>query len=915
MTMLNYLRSKAVLPSVFFLILALVAAPAAAQAPQKFTSVEGITEYRLANGLRVLLFPDPTKSNATVNVTYMVGSRHEDYGETGMAHLLEHLMFMGSTNHRDVKKELQDHGARPNGSTWFDRTNYFETFAATDENLNWALSLEADRMVNSFIAKKDLDSEMTVVRNEMEAGENSPSSILEERILSTAYLWHNYGKSTIGARSDVERVPIERLQAFYRHFYQPDNAVLVVAGKFDEAKTLALVMKYFAPIPKPARQLRRTYTSEPTQDGERTVTLRRVGDLQLVGAAWHIPAGPDPGYASVEMAVSILGDQPSGRLYKALVETKKAASVSMSDYQLHDPGVAYAIATVRLENSLDEARKTLLDTVDEIKSKPFTQAELDRQRAAWLKNFDLAMNNSERIALQLSEWQAMGDWRLMFLHRDRIEKVTLADVQKAAEKVFIPSNRTVGLFIPDKAPVRAELADAPDVAKLVDGYKGRAAVAQGEVFDASPTNIDKRTIGGQIAGGIKLAMITKKTRGAQVVATLSLHFGDEKNVQNQSFAATLAGQMLNRGTSKHTREQLKDELDKIKAQVRVTGNVIGATVRITTTRENLPAALALVGEMMTDSTFPEKEFDTLKQQRLAGLENMKNEPQALAPLAVQRKLSQYPKGDPRYIPTVPEQIEGTQAVTRDQAFEFYKKYYGVAAGELSVIGDFDSEELQKQVTSLLGAWKSPAHYARIVSSYKPSPAGAETIETPDKANAMWFAGITMQLRDSDPDYPALALGNYLLGEGMNSRLFARVRGKEGLSYGVGSQVVVPAMGNMALFVAYAICAPENAPKVEAAFKDELSQVLDKGYSDAEIAAAKKSWREARQVSRANDSELSSQLASHVYNNRNMAFDAQLEQKVQALTADQIRVVMKKYLDPAKMTYGRAGDFKKKNITW
>ncbi|MGB9611383.1 MAG: M16 family metallopeptidase, partial [Bryobacteraceae bacterium] len=247
------------------------AAPLTAQPalPKKVATVEGITEYRLDNGLRVVLFPDPTKSTITVNVTYMVGSRHEDYGETGMAHLLEHLMFMGSKNHPDIKKELQDHGTRPNGTTWYDRTNYFETFEATDENLAWALSMEADRMVNSFIAKKDLDSEMTVVRNEMEAGENSPPRVLLQRVLATAFEWHNYGKLTIGARSDVERVPIERLQAFYRHFYQPDNAMLVVAGKFDEQKTLALIQKTFGAIPKPQRQLRRTYTVEPPQDGER----------------------------------------------------------------------------------------------------------------------------------------------------------------------------------------------------------------------------------------------------------------------------------------------------------------------------------------------------------------------------------------------------------------------------------------------------------------------------------------------------------------------------------------------------------------------------------------------------------------------------------------------------------------------
>src|SRR4051794_12660779 len=291
-------------------------------------SVEGITEYGLQNGLRVLLFPDPTKTTTTVNMTYLVGSRNENYGETGMAHLLEHMLFKGSPKHRNVPQELTEHGARPNGTTWFDRTNYFETFQGTDENLNWALALESDRMANSFVAKKDLDSEMTVVRNEFEMGENNPASILEERVLSTAYLWHNYGKSTIGSRSDIEHVPIERLQDFYRRYYQPDNAILTIAGKMDDAKTLALVAKYFGSIPKPARILQKSYTEEPTQDGERSVTLRRAGDTVVLMAGVHVPALAHPDGPLAEIVGNVLTNAPSGRLYKALVETKKAGFVA-----------------------------------------------------------------------------------------------------------------------------------------------------------------------------------------------------------------------------------------------------------------------------------------------------------------------------------------------------------------------------------------------------------------------------------------------------------------------------------------------------------------------------------------------------------------------------------------------------------
>jgi zinc protease len=893
---------------------AVKAAPAKPGAAVKVTSVEGISEYRLSNGLRVLLFPDPTKTNATVNITYLVGSRNEGYGETGMAHLLEHLMFKGSTNHTDIKKELQDHGARPNGTTSLDRTNYFETFTASDENLNWALSLEADRMVNSFIAKKDLDSEMTVVRNEFEMGENSPQNILEERVISTAYLWHNYGHSTIGARSDIEEVPIDRLQAFWRHYYQPDNAVLVVAGKFDEAKTLALIEKYYASIPKPSRELRKTYTVEPTQDGERSVTLRRNGDTQVALAVYHVPAGPDPQFADVEMASLMLGDVPGGRLYKALVDTQKAASIGTEASQDKDPGYFGAMAEVRLDKPIEDARDTLVAAIEGIAKNKFTSEELERVRTNWLKNFDLLLNNSERVALELSEWQAQGDWRLMFLYRDRVKAAKLDDVQKAAEKYFIQSNRTLGVFIPDKNPVRAEIPSSQDVAAMVKDYKGAPAVAQGEAFDPSPSNIDKRTVRGSL-GGIKIAFLEKKTRGNQVTLMLQLHFGEEKTLQNKEVAAGIAGQMLMRGTAKHTRQQLKDAFDKLKAQVMVGGGVDSASARITTTKENLKPTLDLVAEVLREPSFPQDEFDKLKQEQLAQLENNKSEPQALAMVALQKHLSPYPKGDPRYAMSIDEEIDETKSVTLDQAKSFYKEFYGASNGELSVIGDFDSESTQNQVKTLFGDWKSPESYAKIVNSYKVIKPFTQVIETPDKANTMWFSGMQIKLTDTDADYPAMLLGNYILGQGMNSHLFSRIRDKEGLSYGVGSALQATPKEDATKFFAYAICAPQNTPKVEASFKDEVKKILEQGYTTTEIEAAKKSWSQARQVSRANDAELIGRLVNGLFFGRTLAFDAEMEAKVMALTPEQIKAAMKKLIDMDSLSYVRAGDFKKANVTW
>src|SRR4051812_47099714 len=292
----------------------------AQQVPQRVVSIEGVTEYRLENGLKVLMLPDPGADTVTVHIVYLVGSRHEGYGEKGMAHLLEHMLFKGSKNFPDVKGDLTRRGARWNGTTSNDRTNYFETMSAAPENLDWALAMEADRMVNSRVSREDLDSEMTVVRNEFEMGENNSGSVLFQRMQQAAYAWHNYGNPIIGQRADIERVPIDKLQAFYRTWYQPDNALLIVAGKIEEKRALALVAKHFGPIPKPKRTLPSFYTEEPTQDGERQVTLRRVGENQIVSSLYRVPAGHHPDYPAIDVLTNVIGDVPSGRLHRALVQ-------------------------------------------------------------------------------------------------------------------------------------------------------------------------------------------------------------------------------------------------------------------------------------------------------------------------------------------------------------------------------------------------------------------------------------------------------------------------------------------------------------------------------------------------------------------------------------------------------------------
>ena len=918
---------RSIKPLAVFVLAIVVAAHATAIAAEeqaakasatKVASVEGITEYQLDNGLKFLLFPDQSKQQITVNITYLVGSRHEGYGETGMAHLLEHLVFKGTPNHPDIPAELTERGASPNGTTWFDRTNYFETFPATEDNLEWALDLEADRMINSFISAEDLESEMTVVRNEWERAENSPGGVLQKRLMSTAFQWHNYGNSTIGARADIENVPIDRLQAFYRKYYQPDNAVLVIAGKFDPEHAIELVEEKFGPIPRPERtgpnQLFPTYTAEPAQDGERSVTLRRVGDVQLAMAAYHVPAGSHEDFAALDVLAYVLSTQPAGRLYKNVVEPGLAAGAGAFAFQLHDPGVLLANVRVRKEDDLTTATDAMLDTLHGLVDEPPTEEEVERAKANFAANFELAFNNPNSIARQISEWASMGDWRLMFLHRDRLEKVTPEDVVGVAEKYLKPSNRTIGYYYPtDETPPRAQIDPAPDVAALVGDYKGREAISAGEVFEPTPENIAARTTILTLSNGVEVALLPKENRGDAVTASFTFRHGTEASLEGWDTAAALAGSMLMRGTAKRSRQEITDEFIRLKVAGGVNGGVLSVGGSATTVRENLADAIRLAAEILREPSFPAEEFELLREQNLAGLESQRSDPQALASNALNRHVgAAYSKGHVFYTPTFDEQIERYNEVNVEQAKEFWASFYGAEGGTISIVGDFDPDEIVPVLEEAFGDWKAKEEYARVDRPFADIPAESVDIETPDKTNAVLFAFQRIQMRDDHPDYPAMVIGNYMLGGGfLNSRLATRIRQQEGLSYGVGSQFSANSIDEIGTFNGYAIFAPENGDKVLAAFKEEVAKVLEDGFTEEEVDAAKRGWLDAVQRQRSSDSTVASILNSNLFLDRDMSFIAKREAAVAALTADDINAAFKRHVDLDNMSFFRGGDFANK----
>ncbi|MFN5028155.1 MAG: M16 family metallopeptidase [Burkholderiales bacterium] len=874
--------------------------------PEKVASVEGITEYRLPNGLKVLLYPDQSKPTVTVNITYLVGSKHENYGETGMAHLLEHLLFKGTPKNPDIAQQHNKRGMRWNGTTWLDRTNYYQLFQASDENLEWALQMEADRMVNSFIAKKDLDSEMTVVRNEYESGENQPFQVMIKRMQSVAYDWHNYGNSTIGNRSDIENVKIENLQAFYRQYYQPDNAVLLVAGKFDEAKVLGWVGKYFGTIAKPTRALPKLWTVEPTQDGERQFFVRRKGDIQIVMFGYKVPSNLHPDKSVVDFVNFVLTDSPTGRLHKALVETGKAAQVFGFPYPGADGGLHLIAAIVKKGEPVEPVQAEMTKIVEEFFKNPPSPEEMERVRKNAANSAERTLNNHEQIGLELSEFISLGDWRLFFKDRDDAQMVTVDQVKTAAAKYYKRDNRVVGIFQPEDNPQRAEIPAPPTAAEVLKDFKGKQTVSNAEAFDPSQANIDKRTKRVDV-GGIKVSLLTKKNRGEQVNFSVRFRSGDEKSLFGQASVAAMTGQMLSRGTTKFTRAQLADELEKLK----IAGGINGLSASGQTTRPNLVEAIKLAAHVMREPSFPESEFEQLKKQTLTGLESQKSDPQALASVMLGKHFNTFPKGDVRYSSSIEEAEADTKAVTLEQIRAFHKKFYAAEKGEIAIVGDFDEAEVLKAIRESFADWTGGVPYVRLSSPYKDIAPVNRSIETPDKENSMFLARININMQDTDPDYPALLIANYIMGQsGFDSRLTSRIRVKDGLSYGAGSRLNVGSTDRGASWSGFAISAPQNTEKVELAFKDEVNKAIKDGFTLVEVVAAKSGVLQQRLQSRAQDGSLAGGLASNAYLGRTYAFSAALEAKIEALKAEDVSAAFRKHIDPAKITFVKAGDFAK-----
>jgi len=876
-------------------------------APTRITRVEGLTEYRWPNGLTALVGSDLSSPSMSLNLVYRVGSRNEGPGEAGMAHLLEHMLFKGTVATPDPKRAFADRAMRFNATTSYDRTNYFAHFTASDENFDWYLSWLADTMANVRITDESLGSERTVVRNEMEQGQNRPSSLLFQELMGAAYRFHPYGRAVIGTESDLEHVQAASLQAFYDLYYRPDNAVIVVTGRIEEARAVAAISESLGRIERPSEPLPVPYTREPVQEGEREAFLRRSGGVPQLAIGYHIPDGAAREQVALTLTAAMLSREPDGPLYQALVREGLADAAYGYAMGLADPGMM--VFGVRPAKGVDPARiekvlHRLLET-----ELPLTQAALERTRDEWLNEARRAIESSESLAMMPTESIAQGDWRLWFAHRDWAQQLTLKDVRDTARRYVLRDNRTTARYQPTADPKRAPASVTSNAQALLAGMTFPSEpAARGD----GPVTLDEvtgKSVNGRLANGIDYSIVSRKTRSDRVQIKLQLQWGDLGALDGRWRDADMLDALLPGATRHLDRQQFEDRTRVLDARISVTTGSTGLELSLDVGRENLDPALELAISSIREPVFPADLFRERRNQMLSRLREQGDQPDYVTSDLVRRAAFAYPPNDPRHYRSVETRIQDLESLTLARSEAFYRAFAGTGHGQLAAIGDVDAPALVSRVDQLLAGWKSPVPYARIERPFHPLPVTTEQRTMADKPNLVYVAVQNLAMSEDDPDFAAVALAIQMLGGGSSSRLSARLREQEGLTYSVYGYLSADRRIPNAVVTLRAILAPNNLPRFQKALNEELARAWKDGFTAAELETSRNGWISQRRERLATEAGALSTMASNLYWSSDWARWAQIEERLRQVTPDSAAEAMRRRLDVSRWFVAAAGDLK------
>lgn len=907
------------------------AAPVAVKGYAHVKTVGSIDEYTLtSNGLQVLLMPEHSSPTLTFMVTYRVGSRNEVTGTTGATHLLEHLMFKGSKNHtrakgNNVDQLLERTGALYNATTWLDRTNYYANMG--NEHLGTVMAMEADRMRNLLLREEDRKPEMTVVRNEFERGENSPIQALYKEIYQTAFVAHPYHHSTIGHRSDIEKVSIGKLREFYDTYYWPNNATVTIIGDFQPAKALEMVKKNFGVYPRSAKPIPQVYTEEPVQDGARRTLVKRAGQLGVVAVGHKIPPATHPDFAAVALMSAILADGKNSRMYKAITNKNLSTGVEAEMGIFHDTSMHIVFAPLAPGAKHDEVEAIVLQEIEQLKKDGVTETELKAAAAKYAADSAFKLDGSFGIAGNINEFIAAGDWSLFYRMDEALKKVTMADVQRVANKYLLEDSSTTAWFIPTvagaappaasaKAGLKAGASDGPYYYRdpsLNAGMQPRMAAAKESAGSAGAAGTGAAIAGSKIAPNAKRSTVAgidviAYPMGVKDVVTVraNLPAGRALGVGGNPAIPTLTGMLLDQGSQKQDKFAIAEKLEAVGASINFAVGADVLNINARALKKDAPMVLGLIAEQLRTPAFSAEEFAKAKKQMAGGIKRSLEDTDYRAAIAFSR--AAYPDGHPNRSVAPDDMLAAIESAALDDVLAFHKANYGPAGMRLVLVGDLDVPAMHAEISRSFGGWTGGKPVVRAAKPAAALAGGVQNVVMDGKTSVSVVWGQPSGLRYNDADYQALRLATAILGSGFTGRLMANVRDKEGLTYdaraGMGNDMFNDGDWRMS-----ASFAPDLLDKGIASTQRQLKLWYEAGATPAEISARKTNLIGSFKVGLATTGGMAENLIAAVNRGYDVTWLDDFPLKINALTNDQVNAAIKKYLKPDTMVTVKAGTFK------
>lgn len=862
----------------------------------------GFTSHVLANGFKIILVPFPSAANARIELVIKTGSKLEGYGETGMAHLLEHMLFKSAGKRADIKSDLTALGATWNGTTNADRTNYFETVAAEPAKVDEAIRIEADRFIRASFTKEHLASEMTVVRNELERNDSDPGSLVRRALQRQSYFWHGYSRPTIGARSDIEDAPFAALQVFHKKHYRPDNAALIVSGNFDPARTLALASQLFAEARNPDSPKITSWTREESRPVTNRSELYLPAGKTIVASAWKSPGLTERQIYALDLASSALCAHDWGSLRKDLVlERKLAVGVSCGTQLQPDSSLLVAFATAGKEADAEALSANLRQHIETAAIKGISQEQLERARQSELNAFERLQSAHETLATLLSKAEVAGDWRLFFWQRDVIKSISLDEANAALKRWVVAVNRSDVLLRHADGVAAPELPRLSDAQTLIADQQWPDFAKNGDVVPGSARELAQATIKIPLDGErAKAALIARKTQGDLAWVVLGNDYGNLSALSGRQMACAMGNGLLAYGGAGLSRDQLSAKLEALQAHWSLS---IGG-ITLEAPRQQIDAALEILLAAWAAPLLPGNEFERIKAATVAGLEAALKDPAQVAGSMSALRFDNYPPQHPLQPRSLEQRLAEARAVSYDDVRQCATDFTGTSHLRLALVGSFTAQDVQAIWSRLSQLPKAKIPYERIRDVAAPLSVENAPIRVvmPEKPNATVFGSLPLRITDSDPDFPALRIAIRVLGGDADSRVWTRLREREGLAYSAGASLAVSSFEARSQFSIQASAASDKAEKALTGLQDELNRALKEGFTETEVARAKAVWEQKRKTSLRSEKSFAAMLAQGLYSGRDYAWVADYDEKIALVTAQEASQALRKYLGQAPIVW-------------